>query len=65
MFHRLNAKLEGEGETGARKFPCLTCNVAFRFQGHLDRHYRHGLCSAHQKLLHRQKSFFKASQIAI
>jgi len=31
---------EGEGEMGARKFPCLTCNVAFRFQGHLDRHYR-------------------------
>ena len=27
---------------GARKFPCLTCNVAFRFQGHLDRHYRPG-----------------------
>ena len=27
---------------GARKFPCLTCNVAFRFQGHLDRHYRLG-----------------------
>lgn len=31
---------DGEGDMGARKFPCLTCNVAFRFQGHLDRHYR-------------------------
>jgi len=34
------ADWEAEADTGGRRFKCATCSVAFRFQGHLDRHYR-------------------------
>lgn len=35
-----SADWEADGDSGGRRFKCNTCSVAFRFQGHLDRHYR-------------------------